>query len=137
MGRSGSKNGWGRREIWWWADWSKRVWSGSKRLQKSRTLADLDGEGEGHSRRTGETTVLEACVRSVPAKVSGVASFHRASGIDDSCSCWTSDIQRRTRHEENANPKVRLPPRCEIIPSETHDSWLAWKYITTIFVRQG
>ena len=49
----------------------------------------------------------------------------------------TSDIQRRTRHEENANPKVRLSPRCRIIPSETHDSWLAGSKLRLFLVAQG
>ena len=80
--------------------------------------------------------MLEARVRSVPAQGEWRRIFHRTSGIDDSCSCWTrsqtknlsthrdtSDIQRPPRHEANANPKVRLSPRCEIIPSETHNAW--------------
>ena len=86
--------------------------------------------------------VLEACVRSVPAQGEWRQISHRTSGTDDSCSCWTrsrkkefsthrdtSDTQRPPRHEENANPKVRLSPRCKIIPSEIHNSWLPVKYI--------
>ena len=47
-----------------------------------------------------------------------------------------SDIQQPPRHEENANPKVRLSPRCRIIPSETHNSWLAGSKLRLFLVAQ-
>ena len=118
-------------------------------LRPAPHLTDPDGGGAGHSQGTGEVAVLDACVRSVPAKVSGARSFHRTSGIDDSCSCWTrsqkkglsahrdtNDIQRPPRHEGNANPKVRLSPRCRIIPSETHNASLAGSKLRLFLVAQ-
>ena len=47
-----------------------------------------------------------------------------------------SDIQQPPRQEENANPKVRLSPRCRIIPSETHNAWLAGSKLRLFLVAQ-
>ena len=122
--------------------------SGSR--NRAPHLTDPDGGGEGHSRGNGETTVLEACVRSVPAqgewsRIFSPNEWHRrllfvldqiAEKKDFMTHRDTSDIQRRTRHEANANPKVRLSPRCRIIPSETHDSWLAGSKLRLFLVAQ-
>ena len=69
------KNGWGRREIWWWADWSSeygRVASGSRNRAPLQTQMEEEKD-------TAEELERLLCLRLAfgryPPKASGAGSF--------------------------------------------------------------